>query len=90
MVVWETIAQKVPWHGLQNVQIVCAVGLRRERLPLNAVGAGDGAAPLFDDFMRQLCTDCWLEDPEARPSFATISERFTAYMTRKIQGNQKK
>ena len=55
-----------------------------------AVGSGDGAAPLFDDFMRQLCTDCWLEDPEARPSFATISERFTAYMTRKIQGNQKK
>eukprot|EP01052_Picozoa_sp_SAG31_P017600 SAG31_NODE_1212_length_9370_cov_2.848452_2_plen_327_part_00 len=105
VVVWETIMQVLPWHGLLNaqvgpqffcgdryirlnifccLQIVCAVGLRQERLALDA-HEEDGKTPKFDDFMRQLCTDCWQEDPRLRPSFAQLCDRFTAYMTEKVR-----
>ena len=83
VVLWETIMQVLPWRGMQNVQIVCAVGLRCDRLSLDAT-TPDGQ-PKFDPFMRQLCLDCFLENPASRPSFAKISERFTKYMTAKVQ-----
>lgn len=84
-VVWETMAEAVPWRGLQNVQIVCAVGLREDRLALDhgPALAADGSSK-FDEFMQQLCNDCWKENPGDRPSFAQLSDRFTRYMQEKL------
>jgi hypothetical protein len=80
---WESVLRRIPWHGLRNAQIVCGVGLRGERLPLDEIEAGGAMNLGFKDIdPSQLCTECFAEDPSARPTFNEICGTFTSFMQR--------
>eukprot|EP00193_Tetraselmis_chui_P020973 CAMPEP_0177795104 /NCGR_PEP_ID=MMETSP0491_2-20121128/26032_1 /TAXON_ID=63592 /ORGANISM="Tetraselmis chuii, Strain PLY429" /LENGTH=866 /DNA_ID=CAMNT_0019317867 /DNA_START=27 /DNA_END=2627 /DNA_ORIENTATION=- len=64
VIMWELMFYKEPWHGTRPMQVVFAVGSINKRLPLP-----------FDTPLNSLIEDCWLGDPEARPSFEHIYER---------------
>lgn len=66
VVLWELATRQVPWQDYQFAQVVAAVGLQGQRLPLDAV-----ASPQ----VRRLIEDCWHQDPGKRPDFATILTR---------------
>ena len=82
VVVWETVMRRIPWHGMRNAQIVCGVGLRGDRLPLEDMV---GALVNDDPYLRSLCTQCFQEDPCARPRFEETCASFTAFMQRLLR-----
>ncbi|CEO96152.1 Protein kinase domain-containing protein [Plasmodiophora brassicae] len=66
IIVWELFARKVPFEGMNGVQVSVAVstkGLRPDMPP--DVPAG----------VARLIEDCWTTDPQARPTFTDIVRR---------------
>jgi hypothetical protein len=64
VVLYELITSKEPWHALNQMQVVGAVGFAGQRLQLPAEGV---AAPLA-----ALVHQCWATKPSERPSFEEI------------------
>lgn len=63
---WECVTRQDPYSGMPPFQVVLAVGSNGLRPPIS------------DDFppkWKLLTTDCWDEDPNARPSFDDIMVR---------------
>ncbi|WIA08756.1 hypothetical protein OEZ85_008179 [Tetradesmus obliquus] len=63
VLLWECCQQQQPWRDLSPMQIIYAVGLQKERLK-RPVRCPDG--------LWRLIEACWQQQPEARPSFASI------------------
>jgi serine/threonine protein kinase len=63
VLLWEVCAQQQPWRELSAMQVICAVGVRAERLP---------RPPRCPDGMWALVTACWDHCPHARPSFDAV------------------
>ncbi|XP_024520866.1 serine/threonine-protein kinase CTR1 isoform X1 [Selaginella moellendorffii] len=63
VVLWELVTLQKPWTGLTAMQVVAAVAFngRRLQIPSNV-----------NPKMRALIESCWANDPELRPSFASI------------------
>ena len=87
VVVWETVMRRIPWHGMSNAQIVCGVGLRGERLPLEEMAGGELVSN--DPYLCGLCGQCFEEEPSIRPNFEATCASFTAFMQRLLQPKPK-
>ena len=62
--IWEMYTGDVPWaHLLSPVQVIYAIAVRHERLPIP-----EHCPPLLAELMRS----CWALDPDERPSFTTV------------------
>jgi hypothetical protein len=64
VVLYELITSKEPWHALNQMQVVGAVGFAGQRLQLPAEGVAPGLAALVHQ--------CWATKPSERPSFEEI------------------
>ena len=63
IVIWEVLTGRIPWEGLNAVQIGMQYLVRQSRPP------SPGAAP--HDLV-QLMWNCWEQDPDNRPDFCGI------------------
>ena len=67
IVLWEIASGDVPYEGLEPAQVIGQVLMNDLRPTMS-----DRIQPK----MRQLITDCWARNPEARPTFDEIVRRF--------------
>ncbi|CAH9125445.1 unnamed protein product [Cuscuta epithymum] len=66
VILWELATLQVPWSGMNSMQVVGAVGFQGRRLIIPSQ---------IDPMVSEIITDCWKQDPQARPSFAQIITR---------------
>lgn len=63
VIMWELCTSKRPWDGVKPMQVVYAVAHEGARLDIPDVPIG------------KLISDCWAEDPNARPCYEEIFTR---------------
>lgn len=77
VILWELATLQVPWSGMNSMQVVGAVGFQGRRLTIPSH---------VDPMVSEIITNCWNQDPQARPSFAQIITRlkFLQHLSLKI------
>ncbi|XP_061352490.1 serine/threonine-protein kinase CTR1-like [Gastrolobium bilobum] len=65
VILWELVTMQQPWSGLSPAQVVGAVAFQNRRLVIPA-----NISPVLVSLMES----CWADDPDQRPSFASIVE----------------
>ena len=63
---WELLTRKIPYDGMQPMQVAMMVHTHKKRLPI---------PDTCPEWYATLIKDCWDQDPDARPSFAEIIKR---------------
>lgn len=63
VILWEMVSGEVPWDGATPMQVIFAVGVQRQRLPL---------PPSCPAALQMLIERCWTADPGLRPGFPEI------------------
>ncbi|OAY83943.1 Serine/threonine-protein kinase EDR1 [Ananas comosus] len=63
IILWELATLRMPWSGLNPMQVVGAVGFQNRRLEIPAE---------VDPMVAQIIHDCWESDQNKRPSFAQL------------------
>lgn len=81
IILWEIIAAKKPFDGLNRDQFYERVVHGGERPPLNKK---------WPQELSQLLTECWSEDIEKRPTFSAIVRRLDAMLAQEKGGSEKK
>ncbi|KAG4195054.1 hypothetical protein ERO13_A06G089200v2 [Gossypium hirsutum] len=71
VVLWELVTLRIPWKGLNPMQVVGAVGFQNRRLEIP-----EGIDPM----VAQIIRECWQTEPHLRPSFAQLM-----YQLRRLQ-----
>ncbi|XLR33043.1 hypothetical protein S83_060943 [Arachis hypogaea] len=66
VILWELATTMIPWQGLNQMQVVGAVGFQNRRLEIP-----DDVDPEVEQIIR----DCWQMDPQLRPSFSELLSR---------------
>ncbi|KAK9273449.1 hypothetical protein L1049_018259 [Liquidambar formosana] len=66
VILWELATSRVPWSGMNPMQVVGAVGFQNRRLEI---------PPDVDPMAAQIIRDCWQNDSHLRPSFAQLMHR---------------
>ncbi|KAM0876668.1 hypothetical protein ACQ4PT_036026 [Festuca glaucescens] len=66
VVLWELVAQKIPWDTLNTMQVIGAVGFMDQRLEIPSNTDPEWAS---------IIESCWDSDPQRRPSFRELLER---------------
>ncbi|KAF9685791.1 hypothetical protein SADUNF_Sadunf03G0090800 [Salix dunnii] len=72
VILWELMTVSVPWVKLNSLQVVGVVGFMDRRLEL---------PESLDPQVASIISDCWLSDPEKRPSFEEIIQRMAGDMS---------
>eukprot|EP00899_Mesostigma_viride_P006497 jgi/Mesvir1/15849/Mv03397-RA.1 len=63
VILWELFTLQQPWHGLNPMQVVGAVGFQHQRLAI---------PPDVDPVIADIINRCWADDPQQRPSFSQL------------------
>ncbi|XP_077210097.1 putative serine/threonine-protein kinase SIS8 [Tasmannia lanceolata] len=63
VILWELATLRMPWSGMNPMQVVGAVGFQNRRLDIPRE---------VDPMAAQIICDCWQSDPNLRPSFAQL------------------
>ncbi|KAI3955234.1 hypothetical protein MKW98_020867 [Papaver atlanticum] len=63
VILWELTTLRMPWSGMNPMQVVGAVGFQNRRLEIPKV---------VDPAVAKIICDCWQNDPNLRPSFAQL------------------
>ncbi|PPS05308.1 hypothetical protein GOBAR_AA15353 [Gossypium barbadense] len=71
VVLWELVTLRIPWKGLNPMQVVGAVGFQNRRLEIPED---------IDPMVAQIIRECWQTEPHLRPSFAQLM-----YQLRRLQ-----
>lgn len=66
VILWELTTTKIPWHGMNPMQVVGAVGFQNKRLEIPEE---------MDPGVAQIIRDCWQTEPHLRPSFSQLMSR---------------
>ncbi|MED6159529.1 hypothetical protein PIB30_043101 [Stylosanthes scabra] len=66
VILWELASTMIPWQGLNQMQVVGAVGFQNRRLEI---------PDDVDPEVAQIIRDCWQMDPQLRPSFSELLPR---------------
>ncbi|CAI9779722.1 unnamed protein product [Fraxinus pennsylvanica] len=67
VILWELVTQKIPWDNLNSMQVIGAVGFMNERLEIPKD---------VDPQWASIIESCWLSEPQFRPSFQELLEKF--------------
>ncbi|XP_026665790.1 probable serine/threonine-protein kinase SIS8 isoform X2 [Phoenix dactylifera] len=67
VILWELVTEKIPWENLNSVQVIGAVGFMNQRLELPKD---------LDPQWVSIIESCWHSEPNLRPSFQELLERF--------------
>ncbi|XP_002962883.2 probable serine/threonine-protein kinase SIS8 [Selaginella moellendorffii] len=79
VILWELATSQKPWHGMNPMQVVGAVGFQHRRLPI---------PPDVDPSIASIIQECWQNDPSQRPSFEKILNDLQALQRPVLQVNQ--
>ncbi|XP_061348416.1 serine/threonine-protein kinase EDR1-like [Gastrolobium bilobum] len=64
VILWELATLRLPWGEMNPMQVVGAVGFQNRRLDI----------PMeVDPLVGRIIRECWLQDPNSRPSFAQLT-----------------
>ncbi|GMI84991.1 ENHANCED DISEASE RESISTANCE 1 [Hibiscus trionum] len=63
VILWELATQRLPWSGMNPMQVVGAVGFQNRRLEIPKE---------LDPLVARIIWECWQTDPNLRPSFAEL------------------
>jgi hypothetical protein len=63
VILWELATMRVPWSGLNPMQVVGAVGFQNRRLEIPRE---------VDPHVARIISSCWENDPSKRPSFSQL------------------
>ncbi|KAK9142395.1 hypothetical protein Syun_011795 [Stephania yunnanensis] len=63
VILWELATMRMPWSGMNPMQVVGAVGFQNRRLEIPED---------VDPMIAQTIRDCWQSDPNLRPSFSQL------------------
>ncbi|CAN8256586.1 unnamed protein product [Cochlearia groenlandica] len=63
VILWELATSRIPWKGLNPMQVVGAVGFQNRRLEI---------PDDIDTTVAQIIRDCWQTEPHLRPSFTQL------------------
>ncbi|GAB4855422.1 Serine/threonine-protein kinase edr1 [Ancistrocladus abbreviatus] len=63
VILWELATQRLPWSGMNPMQVVGAVGFQNKRLEIPKE---------IDPLVARIIWECWQTDPSLRPSFAQL------------------
>ncbi|XVF35341.1 hypothetical protein REPUB_Repub18cG0137300 [Reevesia pubescens] len=66
VILWELVTLRIPWKGLNPMQVVGAVGFQNRRLEIPED---------VDPMVAQIIRECWQTEPHLRPSFAQLMSR---------------
>lgn len=63
VILWELATLRLPWSGMNPMQVVGAVGFQNRRLDIPKE---------LDPLVARIILECWQPDPNMRPSFAQL------------------
>ncbi|GMJ12301.1 hypothetical protein like AT3G06620 [Hibiscus trionum] len=63
IVLWELATGKIPWDGLNPMQVIAIVGFMNQRLEIPKE---------LDPQWASIIESCWLSDPQSRPTFREL------------------
>ncbi|KAG0450732.1 hypothetical protein HPP92_026785, partial [Vanilla planifolia] len=63
VILWELATLRMPWSGMNPMQVVGAVGYQNKRLEIPQE---------IDPMVANIINNCWESDPSQRPSFAQL------------------
>ncbi|KAK8610274.1 hypothetical protein V6N13_081437 [Hibiscus sabdariffa] len=66
VILWELVTLRIPWKGLNPMQVVGAVGFQNRRLEIPED---------VDPMVAQIIRECWQTEPHLRPSFAQLMSK---------------
>ncbi|CAL1397430.1 unnamed protein product [Linum trigynum] len=66
VVLWELATEKIPWHNLNSMQVIGAVGFMNQRLEIPKD---------LDPRWASVIESCWLSDPASRPTFQELLDK---------------
>lgn len=66
VILWELATLRIPWSGMNPMQVVGAVGFQDRRLEIPEE---------VDPMVAQIINDCWEVEPRKRPSFSQLMSR---------------
>ncbi|XP_022750095.1 serine/threonine-protein kinase EDR1-like [Durio zibethinus] len=66
VILWELVTLRIPWKGLNPMQVVGAVGFQNRRLEIPED---------VDPMVAQIIRECWQTESHLRPSFAQLMYR---------------
>ncbi|KAE8695426.1 hypothetical protein F3Y22_tig00110713pilonHSYRG00006 [Hibiscus syriacus] len=64
IILWELAPLRLPWSGMNPMQVVGAVGFQDRRLDIPKE---------LDPLVARIIWECWQTDPSLRPSFAELT-----------------
>ncbi|XP_028770766.1 serine/threonine-protein kinase EDR1 [Neltuma alba] len=64
IILWELATLRLPWSGMNPMQVVGAVGFQNRRLEIPKE---------IDPVVARIIWECWQQDPNLRPSFAQLT-----------------
>lgn len=64
VILWELATLRLPWSGMNPMQVVGAVGFQNRRLEIPKE---------LDPLVARIIWECWQQDPNLRPSFAQLT-----------------
>ncbi|KAJ8760737.1 hypothetical protein K2173_017847 [Erythroxylum novogranatense] len=64
VILWELATLRLPWSGMNPMQVVGAVGFQNRRLEIPKE---------IDPLVARIIWECWQNDPNLRPSFAELA-----------------
>ncbi|KAL2464245.1 PAS domain-containing protein tyrosine kinase family protein [Forsythia ovata] len=67
VILWELVTQKIPWDNLNSMQVIGAVGFMNQRLEIPKD---------VDPQWASIVESCWQSEPQNRPSFQELMEKF--------------
>ncbi|MCD7456362.1 Serine/threonine-protein kinase edr1 [Datura stramonium] len=68
VILWELATLRLPWSGMNPMQVVGAVGFQNKRLEIPKE---------LDPIVARIIWECWQTDPSLRPSFAQLTVALT-------------
>ncbi|XP_042036671.1 probable serine/threonine-protein kinase SIS8 [Salvia splendens] len=76
VILWELATLRVPWTEMNSMQVVGAVGFQDRHLDI---------PPMVDPVVADIIRDCWIRNPQGRPSFAQIIARLKRVRRLRVQ-----
>ncbi|KAF5195571.1 Serine/threonine-protein kinase EDR1 [Thalictrum thalictroides] len=67
VILWELATEKIPWENLNSMQVIGAVGFMNQRLEIPSD---------VDPQWASLIESCWQSEPQCRPTFQQLLEKF--------------